>query len=164
MKLPYHSFVLLVIVIVSCNAPSPKNDPIADSYPKEQEQIKKIILDIFEVAKAKDMDSLDSYHLNSPKFTKFDDGEIPQRQDYEMAKKTEEDLFTNVDEFNYQPPDIKVDVFDHVAIATFLLDWGGRMGEATFTGKSRSTLVFVKDDGRWKIAHEHFSPFIQPSE
>jgi len=70
----------------------------------------------------------------------------------------------NLDEFNYLPPDIKVDVFDHVAIAIFILDYGGKMREATFTGKSRSTLVFVRDNERWKIAHEHFSPLIQVSE
>lgn len=91
------------------NAPIQKSDPIAEACPEEQDQIKKIINDILKVAKAKDMDSLDSYHLNSPKFTKYDDGEIPQRQDYQMAKKTEEDLFVNLDEFNYQPPDIKVE-------------------------------------------------------
>jgi ketosteroid isomerase-like protein len=164
MKSYYLFIVLPGILLLSCNEPTPQADPIADMFPQEQEEIKKIIYDIFEVAKAKDMDSLDSYHLNSPKFTKYDDSGMPDRQDYAMAKKMEEELFVNLDEFNYTPPDIKVDVFEHVAISTFILDYGGRMGEVTFTGKSRSTIVFVKDNGRWKIAHEHFSPFIEASE
>jgi len=140
--------LLLGVLIAGCNAPTPKSDPVTDMFSEEQEQIKSLIYDIFEVAKSKDMDSLDSYHLSGPKFSKFDDGDIPQRQDYEMAKKTEEDLFTNVDEFNYEPPDVKVDIFDDVAIATFILDYSATMGEAAFTGKSRSTLVFVKDNGK----------------
>jgi len=153
--------LFLGVLLFGCNTPAPKSNPITDMYPEEQEQIKNIVYDIFEVAKAKDMDSLDSYHLKGSKFSKFDDGDLPQRQDYEMAKTTEEDLFTNVTEFNYQPPDVKVDVLDDIAIATFILDWGATIGENTFSGKSRSSLVFVKEDGRWKIVHEHFSPYIE---
>jgi len=109
--------------MAGCNTPAQKGNPITDMYPEEQEQIKNIVYDVFEVAKVKNMDSLDSYPLNSPKFTKFDDGDVSQRQDYEMTNTTEEDLFTNVTEFNYQPPEVKVDVFDDVAIASFILDY-----------------------------------------
>ncbi|TFH24247.1 MAG: hypothetical protein E4H10_10910 [Bacteroidia bacterium] len=35
------------------------------------------------------------------------------------------------------------------------------MSDTTLTGKDRSTLVFVKENEQWKIAHEHFSPYIQ---
>jgi ketosteroid isomerase-like protein len=81
-----------------------------------------------------------------------------------MAKKSEEDFFTNITEFDYKLPDIKVDVFDDMAIATFILDYSVIMEDETFNGNSRSTLVFVQDEGQWKIIHEHFSPFIQTSQ
>jgi len=155
------TILFLGVLMAGCNTPVPKGNPITDMYPEEQEQIKNIVYDIFEVAKVKDMDSLDSYHLNSPKFTKFDDGVVSQRQDYEMAKKTEEEFFISTSDLDFTLPEFKVDVFDDVAIASFILDYSVVMGEDTFTGKSRSSLVFVKDQGQWKIAHEHFSPFVE---
>lgn len=153
--------LFLGVLMFGCNTPEPKGNPITDMYPEEQEQIKNIVYDIFEVANAKDLDSLDSYHLNSPKFTKFDDGDVSQMQDYAMAKKTEEEFFTSTSDFDYTLPEVKVDVFDDVAIASFILDYSVVMGEDTFTGKSRSSLVFVKENENWKIVHEHFSPYIE---
>ena len=161
MKLFKFAIFLLGIYLMSCNSPSSTTNPIGDSYIEEQEHIKKMLFDIFETAKAKNMDSLDSYHLNSPKFSKFDDGDVPQMQDYAMTKKTEKEFFTSTSDFDYTLPEVKVDVFDDVAIASFILDYSVVMGDDTFTGKSRSTLVFVKDQGQWKIAHEHFSPFVE---
>ena len=109
--------------MAGCNTPAQKGNPITDMYPEEQEQIKNIVYDIFEVAKVKDMDSLDSYHLRGPKFTKFDDGDVSQMQDYAMAKKTEEEFFTSTSDFDFTLPEFKVDVFDDVAIASFILDY-----------------------------------------
>ncbi len=151
------------LTIFGCNPNVEKIDPINDPFESEQEAIKKLLVEIFDVAKAKDMDALDAYHLNSPKFSKFDDGEVPQMQDYAMAKETEEEFFTSLSEFNYTLPDVKVDVFNDMAIASFILDYSVVMGEETFIGKSRSTLVFVKVEDSWKIAHEHFSPYSEAS-
>ena len=156
--------LILIGILGSCNKPEKSVNVIDDLFDAEQAQIRNLIHEIFETAKAKDMDNLDSYHLKGPKFSKFDDGDIPQRQDYEMAKKSEEDFFTNITEFAYKLPDIKVDVFDDMAIATFILDYSVIMEGETFNGNSRSTLVFVQDEGQWKIIHEHFSPLIQTSQ
>lgn len=164
MKKRLYLLLVLIGILGSCNKPEKSVNAIDDLFEMEQEQIRNLIRDIFETAKAKDMDNLDSYHLKGPKFSKFDDGDIPQRQDYEMAKKSEEDFFTNITEFDYKLPDIKVDVFDDMAIATFILDYGVIMEDETFNGNSRSTLVFVQDEGQWRIVHEHFSPFISTSQ
>jgi len=158
-------WVATALTFFGCNTTNEnKIDPINDPFEKEQEDIKKLLVEIFETAKAKDMVALDAYHLNSPKFSKFDDGDVPQLQDYAMAKKTEEEFFTSISQFNYTLPEVKVDVFDDMAITSFILDYSVVLGEETFTGKSRSTLVFVKDGDGWKIVHEHFSPFIQPAD
>jgi ketosteroid isomerase-like protein len=53
---------------------------------------------------------------------------------------------------------LKIDVFDDVGIATFILDYSFESGGQTIRRKERSTLVFVNDGGAWKIAHEHLSP------
>ncbi len=54
--------------------------------------------------------------------------------------------------------DLKVDVFGTVAVATFLLDYSFETGSEQVRRQARSTLVFVKDHGAWKITHEHLSP------
>jgi ketosteroid isomerase-like protein len=130
---------------------------VDDPFQQEQEIIKNILVDIFNVAKAKDMATLNAYHLNSPKYSKFNESETPLRVDYAAAKKSEEDFFMNAAQQEYKLNDIKVDVFDNTAISTFLLAY-----DVTFDGRQykdtlRGTLVFVKDRGNWKIAHEHFS-------
>jgi len=53
---------------------------------------------------------------------------------------------------------LKVDVFGDVGIATFILDYSFEAGGATVPRKDRTTMVFVKEGGEWKITHEHLSP------
>jgi ketosteroid isomerase-like protein len=60
----------------------------------------------------------------------------------------------------FRAEDLKVDVFGPAAVATFVLDWTATMpGGETYEAQSRATLVFVDDEGDWKIVHEHFSVF-----
>ena len=159
-----HVCILMILIagMAGCSTPGTRVDIIDETFQREQDEINGMLNDIFNTAKARDMDSLDSYHLKGPKFSKFDDGEIPGRQDYEMGKETENAFFTGVSEFDFTLPDTKVDVFDDAAIATFIIDYQVKVNDSTIRGKSRGTLVFVKDNDRWKIAHEHFSGFIQP--
>jgi len=56
---------------------------------------------------------------------------------------------------------LRVDVFGNVGIATFILDYSFDSGGQTIHKKDRSTLVFVKEGGTWKITHEHLSPVNQ---
>ena len=53
---------------------------------------------------------------------------------------------------------LKIDVFDNVLIATYNLDYSIDSGGTNMHAKERTTMVFVKDSGSWKIAHEHLSP------
>lgn len=156
-------FVILLILvgIIGCNDAGPKSDVINDPFESEQDKIKSMLTEIFNTAKTKNMDSLDSYHLKGAKFSRFD-GENPGRQDYEMGKKSEYDFFTSVTEFNFTLPDVKVDVFDDTAIASFIIAYDVIMGDTTVSGKEKGTLVFVKDKTNWKITHEHFSSITTP--
>ncbi len=43
---------------------------------------------------------------------------------------------------------------------TSLLSYGHIADGTTVTGDERATLVFAKEVGVWKIAHEHFSPVV----
>ena len=156
---------ILAVTFVACNEMEPKAtkvNVITEMYPAEQEKVKMTLTHILDLAKAKQLDSVESYHLYGPKFTKFDDGGLPNRQDAESAKKGERELFSAVSEFNYTLEDLKADVFDDAAIATFIINVAFKMGDTAGTAKSRGTIVFVKVEGAWKITHEHFSPFILP--
>jgi ketosteroid isomerase-like protein len=156
------SIVVLVLslagLFIGCQ--QKQTDIVKEMYPDEQKQIEKLVVhDIFDSAKAKDFDRLEAFHLLGPKFTKFDDWEPLTRQDAQTAMKAERDAFSGVSDFNYNILDLKADVFGDVAIATFVADYSMKAGDTPIAAKARSTLVFVKDGGAWKIAHEHFSPF-----
>jgi ketosteroid isomerase-like protein len=131
---------------------------VKEPYKDKQQQIAKTIEDIFQAGKSKDFKKLQSYHLNSPKFTKFEGGN-PTRFNFEENNKGEEGSFSAVDEFNYKINDLQVDVFDKVAIATFMFAFDAKMQGARLADTSHTTLVFVETDGNWKIAHEHFSKY-----
>jgi ketosteroid isomerase-like protein len=99
---------------------------------------------------------LDSYHFYGPKFTKFA-AEVFGRQDAAAARKGEHDGSAAVNDLKMQADDLKIDVFGDAAIATFILNYSFKTGTGTIEKKARSTMVFVKDRGTWKITHEHFS-------
>jgi len=154
--------LILIGVITGCENPTKNVNVIDDLSVNKQEEIKILLQDILQAAKSKDMDALDAYHLNSLKFSKFG-GDIPGRQDYDSMTKFEREGFTQISEFNYKLLDTKVDVFDDVAIATFILDYNVGVNDTTIFKKKRFSMVFVQDKERWKITHEHSSPFISES-
>ena len=59
---------------------------------------------------------------------------------------------------NFKLHVLKLDIFGDEAIATFILDATFTTGDKTVKTKERSTLVFLKEDGAWRIVLEHFSP------
>jgi ketosteroid isomerase-like protein len=136
-----------------------RRDIVTDMYPEEQKKLESIVKDIFITTKNKDLARLDSYHLNSPKFTKFEESEIFTRRDFQEARKGENDFVSTVSDFVYEVQDFKADVFGHAAITTFYLQFSGKMGDTPVAGRVRGTLVFVRVGDDWKIVHEHFSLF-----
>jgi ketosteroid isomerase-like protein len=121
-------------------------------------QIEARLQEIFDAAEKKDLSRLDSYHLYGPKFTKFPAAPVG-RQDAAIARKGEHDGLVAISALAMQATDLKIDVFGDVGIATFVLNSRFKAGGDPIERQERATLVFVKDHGAWKIAHEHFSPF-----
>src|SRR4051812_24399574 len=117
MNRKYFAFtgLLFLMIISSCRKDAPKTDLLTETYPNEQENIKNIVTHIFDLARAKQMDSVEAYHLYGPKFSKFDDGEYAGRMNAEDAKQAERNLFTAVSSFDYDLDDFKVDVFNDAA-------------------------------------------------
>ena len=156
------TILILALALLGCSKTETKVDAVNEMFPDEQEQVKNTLIHIIDLSKNQEVDSVESYHLYGPKFTKFDDGEIIGRQDAAMAEKSERELFTSVSDFSYTLDDLKADVFDDMAITTFIMNGAFTMGDYSGTFKSRGTIVFVKVDGKWKITHEHFSPYGSP--
>jgi ketosteroid isomerase-like protein len=134
----------------------PAADPQAND-PVEKAQIENRLQDIFAAAAAKDFTRLDSYHLYGPKFTKFS-GSSPERLDAAAGRKGEHAGLGAINGLKMRADGLRIDVFDNVGIATFILDYSFDSAGVTMHAKERTTMVFVKESGAWKIAHEHLSP------
>jgi hypothetical protein len=112
--------------------------------------------EILDAAVKKDLPRLDSYHLYGPKFSKFSP-ETPGLQDAAMARKGEHDGLLGANGLTMRADDLRIDLFGNVAITTFILHYSFKTGTGEIKKQARTTMVFVKDRGAWKIAHEHLS-------
>ncbi len=129
----------------------------------EEDIIKKSVYRSFEIGKSKDLQAIQSLHYNDKRFSKF--GETPpyKRMDFSEMCMYEELYFASVSDYDFKIEDLKVDFFDDIAIATFIVEHTGMLvDDYSFSGRtmslrSRGTNVFMKKDSRWLIVHEHFS-------
>ena len=124
---------------------------------REQAQIEQRLREVFAAAENKDFNQLDSYHLYGPKFTKFS-GSSSERLDATAGRKGEHDGLGAAKGLKMRAEALKIDVFGNVGIATFILNYSFDSGGEAIHRNDRSPLVFVKEGGAWKIAHEHLSP------
>lgn len=129
-------------------------------HPKDRAAIERRLQEIIAAAESKDFERLDSYHAYGPKFTKYS-GNSPARLDATSSRKGEHDGLGAIQRLKMRALELKIDVFGNVGIATFILDYNFDSGGGTVYRKDRSTLVFIKERGDWKIVHEHLTP-IQP--
>ncbi|MCU1292626.1 MAG: hypothetical protein JWP08_1476 [Bryobacterales bacterium] len=133
----------------------PRTNPQPDATARAQ--IEHRLEEIFTAAAAKDFERLDSYHLYGPKFTKFS-GSKTERLDANAGQKGEHDGLGAINGLKMRADSLKIDVFDNVGIATFILNYSFDIAGGSQQAKERTTMVFVKESGTWKIAHEHLSP------
>lgn len=128
----------------------------------EEEVIKRLVYRSFEIGKSKDLQAIQSLH-SKDKFSKFGDAPPYMRMDYSDACMHEELYFASVSDYDFRIEDLRVDLFDDMAIATFIIVHTGMLvDDYSFTGRtmnvrSRGTMVFQKKDSKWLIVHEHFS-------
>ena len=134
----------------------PAGDPEAN-YPVERAQIEHRLKEVFAAAAAKDFSRLDGYHFYGPKFTKFS-GSSAERLDANAGRKGEHEGLGAINGLKMRADALKIDVFDNVGIATFILDYSFDSAGVNRHARERTTMVLVKESGAWKIAHEHLSP------
>src|SRR5574341_1340130 len=149
------STLSLALLAAGC-APLPPADLPTD-FPEERAQIERRLHEVLDAAESKDFARLHSYHLYGPKFTKFT-GSSPERLDATAGREGEHAGLGAVQGLKMRANGLQIDIFGKVGIATFILDYSFDSGGARVQKQERSTLVFVKDRGAWKIAHEHLSP------
>jgi ketosteroid isomerase-like protein len=135
----------------------------------EQDQAKKevaaLINSFFEAGRDKELTTLMDFHAPDKVFTKFDENPPFTRQNSEEAFVYEQAAFANISDYQYKIEDLKIDMVRDVAIATFYLTFKGVfVNDYSFEGmtvgsRARVTMVLARFGERWKMVHEHFSPF-----
>ncbi|MCU1279217.1 MAG: hypothetical protein JWM53_2763 [bacterium] len=151
------ALVLSASLMLAGTAIAKGNDVMKDAFADDQAKITKLLQEIVDAAQKKELDKLDAFHAYGPKFTKFEDDQLA-RQDAEAGKKGERDSLAAIKSFHAKVENLKVDVFGAAAVATFILAYDVDTGKEKMAAKDRSTFVFAKDGGTWKIVHEHNSP------
>ena len=150
--------VALNVLLVGCATKEVRSVRGPDYADREaQAEIGRRLQQVFDAAETKDFQRLDGYHLYGPKFTKFSGGSN-ERLDADATRQGEHDGLGAINGLKMRAENLKIDVFEKVAVATFILDYSFDLGGQTAHRKDRTTLVFVNDRGNWQIAHEHLSP------
>ena len=152
----YSNLLLPLAAILLGGCTTPRQADLDADRPEDRAQIEQRLNQVFDAATKKELERLDRYHFYGPKFTKFG-GESAGRQDAAAARQGEHDALVATQNLAMRAEDLKVDVFGDVGIATFIMNFSFQAGNETISRKASSTMVFVRDEGEWKIAHEHFS-------
>ncbi len=129
-------------------------DIVNDPFPEAKEEVLATMLKIHQDAVTGNVGALRFHHLNSPKFSKFGPRKH-ERQTFEETSESEASFFTSITDFTIDPKDMKVDVFGNVAVVTYYPHVTFKKDGKMMTGDGRQTLVFVKTNDVWLIAHEH---------
>ena len=158
-----HNLAVTAVVVLAFLAPGAggaslaQSAAIADAMPAEQAAVAASLDRLLQALSRGALDEVESLHLYGPKFTRFDETGFG-RQEGEEARAAERQGLSAIESFEGKVVGLKVDVFGVAAVATFVFQYNLRVGGAPVSGATRSTIVFAKDGGRWKIVHEHLSP------
>ncbi|MEM0481297.1 MAG: nuclear transport factor 2 family protein [Nitrososphaerota archaeon] len=134
--------------------------------PIEDEAIQ-TLTSVFDAIKNKDHAKLLDLH-STKRYTLFNDAPPYQLLEDEMGLRLKLSLLNQVQDVSYQIRDLHLSVYGDVACAAYELEMSGilvyqyRFEGQRWVRRARCTTVMVREEGSWKIVHEHFSP-IGPS-
>jgi ketosteroid isomerase-like protein len=125
-------------------------------------KIRDLIYNYFQLAKTKEIEKIEEFLDTS--FTKFGDSPPYDRRDFDRALMLEQLQFASLSDYDFKIEDLKTEIVDTVAIATFVIQITGMIvDDYSFRGtsinnKARTTVIFRKDKkGLWKMVHQHLS-------
>lgn len=132
-------------------------------FDKDRKDIEALIRAFFDAGKSKDLAALADFHASRDLFTKFDENPPFTRQNSDEAFVYEQAAFANISDFSYSIDDLRIDLLEGAAVATFYLTYSGMfVNDYSFEGspvrsKTRVTMVFSRTNRGWRAAHEHLS-------
>jgi ParB family transcriptional regulator, chromosome partitioning protein len=143
-----------------CNRlPSAK---IRTTVQRNESEIRRIIADMMEGLNSKDLsqffrDISKRYFTMFSRFPPFDKMETKEAMDYLS------NVLRQMSSYRVKIEDLDIKIFQNFAYATFYeLHKIGILGKMVKT-RTRATIIFAKEEGTWKIMHEHWSS-ANPSE
>jgi hypothetical protein len=153
-----YGFLIIFFSLSSCLSKEPGQDEVINEpYLSVQFEITEEINSIIKDAEEANVEGLKAAHLESVKFSKFGPRNF-ERQDVLSTNKTEEAFFTSISNYKQEVRDLKIDVFDDIAIATYYPHVSFIQDGEEKTGSGRQTFVFLSTDDGWKLVHEHGTP------
>ena len=127
----------------------------------ESDDVVGTIRKFLDAGKTKDFSILKDVQLNDSLFSSFSDVPPYDLKDFSTTIALEELRFASISDYDYEINNVKVSIFENVAVlACELIQKGMLVDNKAFTGEhiiinSRATFVLVKK-GDWKILHYHF--------
>jgi hypothetical protein len=144
-----------IMLLVSCtDGKKNQKDIITGTSDKDQKELTEAVNAIVRDAETANLEGLKSIHLESDKFTKFGPRNF-ERQDVSATNSSELAFFGVVKNYKEEVKDLKIDIFGEVGIATYYRSVSFEQEGEENTVDLRQTLVFVRTNDGWKIAHEH---------
>jgi ketosteroid isomerase-like protein len=123
--------------------------------------IRDLINKYFQLARSKEIESIPDFF--DRRFTKFGDSPPYDRRELDRALMLEQLQFASISDYDFTIEDLRIEMVGDAALATFTLaSTGIIVDDYSFRGtavnnRSRATIVFCKDDGGWKMLHQHLS-------
>ncbi len=131
----------------------------------DRRDIEAIITAFYDAGKTKDLTSLADFHSSREGFTKFDENPPYTRQNSDEAFVHEQAAFANISDFDYKIDELRIDLLQDSAVATFYLTYKGMfINDYSFEGspvgsRARVTMVLTRTKRGWRMMHEHLSRF-----
>lgn len=128
-----------------------------------ENEVKSLIYTIYESKKNKDIQFLNRIYRNKEKFSKYNEYAPLRRLNRDEALLHDELYISNISDYSYDIKNLRIDIHDNIAIATFYIQHNGIfVNNYNFTGKqiqnrTRSTMIFERYKVEWFVIHEHNS-------
>jgi len=126
-----------------------------------QDEVRNVIVNRLDAMKNRDEGAVKA--LVDEHYNKFDDWPPFERQEGSKALENEFDAFKVMSSYSYELRDFQANILGNTAIATFIIHYQAVMRNRAFDVTSRVTSVLNKQDSGWKVVHEHYSRFPEPT-
>ena len=129
----------------------------------ELETIKQIVVKTWEAWNSRDADNGVPYFRNAPQDMFFD--YFPLRfDDFQSYMGGTKQYLNTLSVQNIKQKDLFVERIGNTAwaVGTYTVDSESKKGEKFHVDGGRYTGVLVKQDGKWLVCHEHWSPSAPP--